>query len=102
MKRIISQIAKIAFISTNFLLISSVSFSSMALAIGGDYDPNPIYTSNCIEFYQNLKYRSTDANSSGEVSKLQEILQEKGFLTADPTGYFGKLTVAGVKSFQAA
>ena len=104
MKRIISQIAKqivkTVFISLNILVISNLS-STVALAVGGDYDPNPVYTSNCVEFYQNLKYRSTDANSSGEVSKLQEILQEKGYLSADPTGYFGKLTVAGVKRFQA-
>lgn len=99
MKRNISQIAKIVFISLNILVISSLP-SYAALAMGGDYDPSPVYTSNCINFYNNLKYRSTDANSNNEVSKLQEILQEKGYLSAGPTGYFGKLTLSGVKSFQ--
>ncbi|MFZ2555950.1 MAG: peptidoglycan-binding protein [Minisyncoccia bacterium] len=37
-----------------------------------------------------------------DVRGLQEFLQSEKFLTADPTGYFGSLTVSALKRWQAA
>ena len=39
-------------------------------------------------------------NESATVKKLQEFLYQKGFLTEQPTGFFGDLTIAAVKAYQ--
>ncbi len=66
-----------------------------------DIDPNP-ETSSCISLVNNLKYRSRDANTNGEVSTLQDFLQSKGYLNSEPTGFFGLMTLNAVKAFQTA
>lgn len=48
-------------------------------------------------FETNMKY----GMSGGEVSALQDLLVAEGCLTVSPTGYFGLLTLEGVKCFQA-
>ncbi len=48
-------------------------------------------------FTKTLKKNSRGA----EVTALQTLLASKGFLTVSPTGYFGNLTVAAVKAYQA-
>ena len=40
-------------------------------------------------------------NNSDEVKKLQLFLIAKGYLNADPTGFYGSLTTKAVKEFQA-
>ncbi|MCX6788643.1 MAG: peptidoglycan-binding domain-containing protein [Candidatus Jorgensenbacteria bacterium] len=39
-------------------------------------------------------------SSSSAVSKLQKILNDNGYLSAKPTGYFGSMTQIALKSFQ--
>lgn len=41
-------------------------------------------------------------SESGEVTALQTLLIKLGFLSGSPTGYYGSLTFAAVKKFQAA
>lgn len=84
------------------LLITTLLSPAFASAqVVGDVNPDGA-TSACIDLQYNLKYRSTDAKTNGEVSLLQDFLQTQGYLNSEPTGYFGRLTEGAVKSFQAA
>lgn len=66
----------------------------------GDYDPeNPSLA--CINLQYNLRYRGTDTQTNGEVSMFQDFLQSKGYLNNEPTGFFGLLTMAAAKKYQA-
>ncbi len=57
--------------------------------------------SSCIDLSTKvLKYKSRDANTNGEVSVLQDYLNDKGFLTQGATGFYGLKTVDAVKKFQ--
>lgn len=53
--------------------------------------------STCVNLSTNLAY----GNSGAEVTKLQQVLIEKGYLSGASTGFFGKLTQSAVKKFQA-
>ena len=55
---------------------------------------------SCLSLVNNLRYRSRDAQTNGEVSDLQDFLQSKGYLNSEPTGYFGLLTLQAAKDFQ--
>jgi hypothetical protein len=52
----------------------------------------------CSILYRNL----SQGVSGSDVQSLQEFLQEQGYLSAQPTGFFGPLTIAAVKKWQAA
>ena len=54
----------------------------------------------CVDLKYNLSYRSRDARTSGEVSQLQGFLIANGYLSSEPTGYFGAATLSAVKKFQ--
>lgn len=56
----------------------------------------------CVDLQYNMGYRSRDAKTNGEVSDLQDFLISQGYLSGDPTGYFGTATLAAVKKFQSA
>lgn len=56
--------------------------------------------SDCLDLKNNLRYRSLDMNTKGEVSALQDFLNTKGFLTAEPTGFFSSATLKAVQNFQ--
>jgi peptidoglycan hydrolase-like protein with peptidoglycan-binding domain len=47
-----------------------------------------------------LRFRSNDMGTNGEVSLLQDFLIDKGYLSGSPTGFYGRLTVNAVKSYQ--
>jgi peptidoglycan hydrolase-like protein with peptidoglycan-binding domain len=77
----------------SLLVIPAFSFAQV-----DDSDPEP--TSDCVALQNNLRYRDRDSNKNGEVSTLQDFLQSKEYFNSEPTGYFGLLTVKGVKAFQ--
>ena len=85
------------------LLVFSVfvPVASFAQVLPGDVDPAPD-NSDCISITNNLRYRSRDINTNGEVSTLQDFLQSQNYLNSEPTGYFGLLTLKAVKDFQSA
>ena len=91
------MIKKIAFgvaVASALLISPLVSLAQ----IQGDVAPPQ--TSNCVVLQNNLRYRSTDAQTNGEVSILQDFLQGGGYLNSEPTGFFGRLTLNAVKAFQ--
>lgn len=65
-------------------------------------DIDPQGSSACVVIDNNLRYRSTDAGTNSEVSVLQDYLQANSYLNSNPTGFFGLMTFAAVKKFQAA
>jgi hypothetical protein len=80
------------------LLIITMGFVSSVHA-----DPTDATASSaCVSLSTNLKYRSTDAKTNGDVSTLQDFLQTGGYLSIDPTGYFNLATKKAVRSFQLA
>jgi hypothetical protein len=56
----------------------------------------------CVSLTANMRFRSRDNSTGGEVSKLQNFLISSGYMTGSATGYFGNATQAAVKSYQAA
>jgi hypothetical protein len=68
-----------------FLLASTVSFAAEL----SDIDDSSADESECVQLQNNLKYKSRDAATNGEVSTLQDFLQSEGYLNSEPTGYFG-------------
>lgn len=74
--------------TTAFILVSLVAVQSLA-------DESLILTNT-------LYIGIYDAITAGEVSKVQEFLRDQGdFTYPDITGYFGPITEAAVKQFQA-
>ncbi|MEN9341871.1 MAG: Glucan endo,3-beta-glucanase, putative, glu81A [Candidatus Parcubacteria bacterium] len=65
----------------------------------GDVDTQNT-TGGCVSIPTDLRYRSRDATTDGQISVLQDFLQAQGILNSEPTGYFGLLTFQAVKSFQ--
>jgi peptidoglycan hydrolase-like protein with peptidoglycan-binding domain len=41
-------------------------------------------------------------STGSDVTALQQILQQQGYLSSSPTGYFGQLTSAALAQFQTA
>jgi len=59
----------------------------------------PVTTPKTVTKFKFTQFLNTGANSN-EVLKLQEILKELGYFSANPTGYFGPATKAAVIKFQ--
>ncbi len=57
-------------------------------------------STGCINITNNLFIGSRDYYSGGDVTKLQIFLQARGYLYTAPSGYFGYMTMAAVRSFQ--
>lgn len=85
-----------------FALSLFVSSSAItAFAQTGDIDPNGAAPQSCITVPMNIRYRDTDATTGGAVSMVQEFLIAKGYMQSEATGYFGSITFASVKKYQA-
>lgn len=57
---------------------------------------------SCIEISTDLSLGSTDSNTNGNVTQLQNSLKELGYFTATPNGVFGPATLKSVQKFQIA
>lgn len=64
-------------------------------------DTAPVVAEPCLTLKYDLYLGSVDIRTNSEVSALQNFLSPK-YLNSDPTGYFGKLTLKAVQTFQAA
>ncbi|MEN9604737.1 MAG: hypothetical protein RJB39_422 [Candidatus Parcubacteria bacterium] len=80
-----------------FILTPIVSVTALAQDVA-DIDPQG--DSSCLEIRNNLRYRSTDAQTDNEVSALQDFLQSTGYLNANPSGFFGIQTRTATTKFQ--
>jgi peptidoglycan hydrolase-like protein with peptidoglycan-binding domain len=93
-----------AILSLGLLVVFGVPTFSHALPNPNvaDVDPNGDTASNsCVTLSSTgLRYRATDYVTGGEVSLLQDFLISKGFLSGQPTGFFGSMTFSAVKNFQ--
>ncbi|MDO8573046.1 MAG: peptidoglycan-binding protein [bacterium] len=72
---------------------------------GGQVPPadiDPLVQSSCTELTQNMRLRSRDVDTNGEVTKVQGVLILGGYLSTEATGYFGYLTLKAVQTFQTA
>ena len=59
-------------------------------------------TASCAIISVNLRYLSRDSSTGGAVSVLQDFLNSKGYLSSQPTGFFGSMTRTAVIAFQTA
>lgn len=55
----------------------------------------------CTNITTNIKRGMRDYYTNGSVSMLQAFLHRMGYLSVEPTGYFGVLTFKAVQAFQA-
>ena len=91
---------KILLIVSAVLVAVPFFVSAQTASLPDEFDQ--MQTSSCLSLKYNLTYRSRDASTNGEVSDLQDFLNINGYLSSEPTGYFGAATVAAVKKFQIA
>lgn len=54
----------------------------------------------CLSLLSNLQFGARDTAASKNVWLLQSFLQANGYLSSSPSGYFGIMTDAAVKSYQ--
>ena len=94
------------------ILLLAVLFPVVSFAVGpyneDDFDSDD-NGSTCISLTYKLGRRagpgftpSRDSNTNGEVSLLKDFLQSEGYMSSEPTGYFGLVTFQAVKDFQRA
>jgi hypothetical protein len=75
-----------------FLLLLSFVFSSASA--------QTLTVSGCLELNSNIRQGMRDSGASSYVYALQSFLKTNNQMTVNPTGYFGVLTLKGVKNFQ--
>ncbi len=86
-----------------FAVLFLSAFPSITMAQTADVDTSgQTVSSSCVDLSNNMRYRARDVNTSGEVSTLQDFLNANGYLSSEPTGFFGLATVKAVKNFQSA
>ncbi len=73
-----------------FLSVSFVFADDLSLEV-----PTP-----CANIIHTLRIGTDDERTNGDVTSLQSFLQDEGYLSVDPTGYYGSATAKAVKKFQ--
>lgn len=84
--------------ATLFSLICLLISPAISSAQQGDVDDSG--DPSCALISTNLRYLSTDAKTGGAVSILQDFLYSNGYLSVQPTGFFGGMTRKSVIAFQ--
>ncbi len=74
--------------------------TAISATLPADIDPESSTTSACITLTKDIRYRSKDATTNGEVSLLQDFLNTQGVFNQESTGYAGLLTIKAIKDFQ--
>jgi peptidoglycan hydrolase-like protein with peptidoglycan-binding domain len=86
------------FLLVSVFVLSFVTTNAQTPVQPGDVDPQG--DNSCLDLTISLRYKDTDAKTDGQVSQLQDFLVAQGYITGNPTGYFGLVTLGGVKKFQ--
>ena len=98
-----AQINAIIGLLTTFGVDQTV-IDNVSASLAGRVIPDPIAhpatRTSCVNLLNNIHLGSTDANTNGEVTKLQNYLITEGYLTGTPTGYYGRLTAQAVGTLQ--
>ncbi len=87
-------------LSAVLLIVGILFVSSISAQAQSNSDEQAIST--CLTFSHTLGYHSTDANTEGQVTDLQDFLIANNYLDGSTSGFFGLKTVAAVKKFQIA
>ena len=61
-----------------------------------------VVSTTCIDLNHDETYGSTDADTNGEVSVLQNFLRSNNYLSAGPSGFFGAMTKVALINYQLA
>ena len=75
----------------------------LAIFIGQAFtfaEVNPTQSPTCVALTYNIVLGGKDLQTNGQVTSLQMFLRAKGYLSSNPTGYFGNMTKKAVQSFQ--
>ena len=96
----IKIIQKISLVTALLLIMNNGEMNVYAL--NGDVDNNTNNTNVCVNLSYSMRKGSRDVNTNNEVTKLQEALVQMGYMSQDPSGYFGNATYAAVQRFQSA
>ncbi len=81
-------------------VIAFAIFPCISFAQATDVDTSG--NASCAVISVNLRYLSRDSGTNGAVSVLQDFLNSKGYLSSQPTGFFGSMTRTAVIAFQTA
>ncbi len=65
-----------------------------------DNDDDFTTESSCLSLEYRMSYGSKDIYTKGEVTMVQDFLNDQGYLRVQPTGFFGLATTRAVKDFQ--
>lgn len=84
------------------LIISSLFIVQTSSALLGDAVSGNNIVGPCLVLKNNLIYGDRDSQTNGEVTQLQTFLHDNGYLTVNPTGFFGVNTKSAVRVFQIA
>lgn len=95
---LLAFVLNLAFINSGAMIANAQGYTVPT----GDVDNGTYNSTTCYYFTYDMRKGSKDVNTNGEVSKLQEALVQLGYMSADPTGYFGNTTYNAVRSFQSA
>lgn len=83
------------------LLITTIANAQVSTNTNQNVNTQAIATTTKpLDLKYNLRLGSTDKKTKGEVTKLQQFLEDANYLESDPTGTFDKLTRDAVKDFQ--
>ncbi len=82
-------------------IITQTQADSLTNSINNATAPSDIVPSNvCISLQNSMFYGTKDSSVNGEVSILQDFLQANNYLSNNPTGFYGLMTINAIKAFQ--
>jgi len=87
----------IKFLFASFIL-PTIFLTQIASATLGDTGNSG--SSSCVRLPTPLTYGNRDTEANGNVTALQTFLYDNGYLTVNPTGFFGTNTRKAVRDFQ--
>lgn len=65
-------------------------------------DEDPLGNTACADLTTSLRYGMKDTGSNNDIAILQDFLAGSNYLSSQPTGFFGRMTLNAVKAFQSA
>lgn len=90
------------YFSLALLAVALIVPSGVFAQVQGDLMPTSSATSTCLFLTSGMQQGSKDSKTDNQVTKLQQFLYDKGYLSVEPTGTFGPRTVTAVARFQKA